>query len=255
MCWVRACTCVARRTEDLRRFPRLLDSPRGFLARCAFTGRSTPGVEQRHDPESFVQVPSVHRPFLLDRRWPDARLTSPPVWCSVDLRDGNQALIEPMDAARKRRFFDLLVATGFKEIEVGFPSASQTDFDFIRELIETQPHPRRRHDPGADPGATGAHPPHVRVAARRAARDPSLLQCDRPRLPPRGVPAGPRGDGEARGGRRDAERRAGRGASPTPTGASNIRPRPSPSRSRTSPSRSANACSTCGGPPPRARRS
>jgi 2-isopropylmalate synthase len=81
-----------------------------------------------------------YRPYgiapLADRRWPDAKLTRPPLWCSVDLRDGNQALIEPMDAARKRRFFDLLVATGFKQIEVGFPSASQTDFDFIRELIE-----------------------------------------------------------------------------------------------------------------------
>ena len=81
-----------------------------------------------------------YRPYriasLADRRWPDTQLTRPPLWCSVDLRDGNQALIEPMDAARKRRFFELLVATGFKQIEVGFPSASQTDFDFIRELIE-----------------------------------------------------------------------------------------------------------------------
>jgi 2-isopropylmalate synthase len=71
-----------------------------------------------------------------DRRWPDRRLTHPPLWCSVDLRDGNQALIEPMDAERKRRMFRLLVETGFKQIEVGFPSASQTDFDFVRELIE-----------------------------------------------------------------------------------------------------------------------
>ncbi len=81
-----------------------------------------------------------YRPYVLgpiaERRWPEARLTQAPLWCSVDLRDGNQALIEPMDAARKRRFFDLLVGIGFKQIEVGFPSASQTDFDFIRELIE-----------------------------------------------------------------------------------------------------------------------
>jgi 2-isopropylmalate synthase len=83
-----------------------------------------------------------YRPYgiasLADRRWPDVKLTRPPLWCSVDLRDGNQALIEPMDSPRKRRMFDLLVATGFKQIEVGFPSASQTDFDFIRELIESQ---------------------------------------------------------------------------------------------------------------------
>jgi 2-isopropylmalate synthase len=70
------------------------------------------------------------------RTWPDAVITAPPLWCSVDLRDGNQALIEPMDAARKRRMFDLLVRTGFKEIEIGFPAASQMDFDFVRELIE-----------------------------------------------------------------------------------------------------------------------
>ncbi len=73
---------------------------------------------------------------LDDRTWPSKTIAKAPVWCSVDLRDGNQALIEPMDAARKLRMFDLLVACGFKEIEVGFPSASQTDFDFCRELID-----------------------------------------------------------------------------------------------------------------------
>jgi 2-isopropylmalate synthase len=73
---------------------------------------------------------------LTDRTWPNRVIDKPPVWCSVDLRDGNQALIEPMNGARKRRMFDLLVKTGFKEIEVGFPAASQTDFDFIRELID-----------------------------------------------------------------------------------------------------------------------
>ncbi len=81
-----------------------------------------------------------YRPYTIDaianRRWPDARISRPPLWCSVDLRDGNQALIEPMDAARKRRFFELLLGIGLKQIEVGFPSASQTDFDFVRELIE-----------------------------------------------------------------------------------------------------------------------
>jgi 2-isopropylmalate synthase len=73
---------------------------------------------------------------LADRTWPDAVLTRPPVWCSVDLRDGNQALIEPMDVARKLRMFEMLVAIGFKEIEVGFPSASQIEFDFVRKLID-----------------------------------------------------------------------------------------------------------------------
>ena len=71
-----------------------------------------------------------------ERQWPSRTLTKAPIWCSVDLRDGNQALIEPMDTERKLRMFDLLVSRGFKEIEVGFPAASQTDFDFCRELIE-----------------------------------------------------------------------------------------------------------------------
>jgi 2-isopropylmalate synthase len=73
---------------------------------------------------------------LTDRTWPDAVLDRAPVWCSVDLRDGNQALIEPMDVNRKLRLFEMLVDIGFKEIEVGFPSASQTEFDFIRKLID-----------------------------------------------------------------------------------------------------------------------
>jgi 2-isopropylmalate synthase len=81
-----------------------------------------------------------YRPFpaipLPDRRWPSRTIDRAPLWCSVDLRDGNQALIEPMGPDRKRRMFDLLVRMGFKEIEVGFPSASQPDFDFVRELIE-----------------------------------------------------------------------------------------------------------------------
>ncbi len=73
---------------------------------------------------------------LRDRTWPDQRITKAPLWCSVDLRDGNQALIDPMDPDRKRRMFDTLVKMGFKEIEVGFPAASQPDFDFVRQLIE-----------------------------------------------------------------------------------------------------------------------
>ena len=81
-----------------------------------------------------------YRPFapiaLRDRQWPSRIIDKAPIWCSVDLRDGNQALVEPMGAERKRRMFDLLVKLGFKEIEVGFPAASQTDFDFVRLLIE-----------------------------------------------------------------------------------------------------------------------
>src|SRR5437764_2766166 len=72
---------------------------------------------------------------LPDRKWPDRKLTKAPRWCAVDLRDGNQALIDPMDPVRKRRMFETLVAMGFKEIEVGFSSASQPDFDFVIQLI------------------------------------------------------------------------------------------------------------------------
>ena len=73
---------------------------------------------------------------LSDRTWPNKKITSAPQWCSVDLRDGNQALIDPMDTPRKLAMFKLLVAMGYKEIEVGFPSASQTDFDFVRKIID-----------------------------------------------------------------------------------------------------------------------
>ncbi len=86
------------------------------------------------------QPNSKYRPFttiaLPDRRWPDAVIDRAPRWLSTDLRDGNQALIEPMDPQRKLRMFEMLLRVGFKEIEVGFPSASQTDFDFVRMLIE-----------------------------------------------------------------------------------------------------------------------
>jgi 2-isopropylmalate synthase len=81
-----------------------------------------------------------YRPFaqidLPNRQWPSKTITKAPVWCSVDLRDGNQALVEPMGPERKRRMFETLVKLGFKEIEVGFPAASQTDFDFVRQLVE-----------------------------------------------------------------------------------------------------------------------
>ncbi len=75
---------------------------------------------------------------LKNRKWPGKTIEQAPIWCSVDLRDGNQALIEPMGSERKNRMFDLLCKLGFKEIEVGFPSASQTDFDFVRDLIENK---------------------------------------------------------------------------------------------------------------------
>ena len=83
-----------------------------------------------HRYSSFIPVD------LIDRTWPNKKITVAPKWCSVDLRDGNQALIDPMDTPRKLAMFKLLVAMGYKEIEVGFPSASQTDFDFVRKIID-----------------------------------------------------------------------------------------------------------------------
>ena len=83
---------------------------------------------QRYSP--FIPID------LTDRTWPSKRVTQAPRWCAVDLRDGNQALIDPMTPSRKKKMFQLLVSMGYKEIEVGFPSASQTDFDFVRQLIE-----------------------------------------------------------------------------------------------------------------------
>ena len=92
---------------------------------------------EHHDAE---EPATKYRPFtpvnLPDRTWPSRTITKAPIWMSTDLRDGNQALFEPMDAARKMRMFKTLVAIGFKEIEVAFPSASETDFNFVRELIE-----------------------------------------------------------------------------------------------------------------------
>ncbi|SFD86887.1 2-isopropylmalate synthase [Actinopolyspora alba] len=107
-----------------------------------------------------------YRPFdelvenvsLPDRTWPDQRITRAPLWSAVDLRDGNQALIDPMSPARKRRMFDLLIGMGFKELEVGFPAASQTDFDFVREIIED-----------------GAIPEDVRIQVLTQAR-PDLIE-------------------------------------------------------------------------------
>ena len=90
---------------------------------------------RRTPKDKYRPYPAVN---LRDRRWPERAITAAPAWCSVDLRDGNQALIDPMDVSRKRRLFDVLVRMGFKEIEVGFPASSQPDFDFVRLLVEEE---------------------------------------------------------------------------------------------------------------------
>lgn len=126
-----------------------------FSSPDAFTAGSTRSITTPDGPPHPGQPPwntqrgssmpvSRYRSFadevepitLPDRTWPDTVIERAPLWCAVDLRDGNQALIDPMSPARKRRMFDLLVRMGYKEIEVGFPSASQTDYDFVREIID-----------------------------------------------------------------------------------------------------------------------
>jgi 2-isopropylmalate synthase len=115
------------------------------ISRVRTPARPAPADQPSWNPQRGTSMP-VHRyrPFaqvvepisLPDRTWPDVTISKAPLWCAVDLRDGNQALIDPMSPARKRRMFDLLVRMGYKEIEVGFPAASQMDFDFVREIIE-----------------------------------------------------------------------------------------------------------------------
>ena len=91
------------------------------------------------DPSAkYRSFPQVNLP---DRRWPGQTITKPPRWLSTDLRDGNQAIVDPMDAVKKNRFFDLLVDIGVKEIEVGFPSAGATEFDFIQSLVHSGRNP------------------------------------------------------------------------------------------------------------------
>jgi 2-isopropylmalate synthase len=99
----------------------------------------TSGLTGSTQRPSGMPAQRYHRftgPDLPDRQWPSRRIENAPLWCSVDLRDGNQALVEPMDLTRKHRLFAKLVQMGFKEIEIGFPAASQIDFDFVRELVE-----------------------------------------------------------------------------------------------------------------------
>lgn len=111
-----------------------IDTPAGEIP-----GKAPAWNRQRRSQMPSYRYRDVHQRVevpLTQRKWPEARITRAPLWVPVDLRDGNQALAEPMDPARKRRFFELLVAMGYKEIEVGYPSASQTDFDFVRLLAE-----------------------------------------------------------------------------------------------------------------------
>jgi 2-isopropylmalate synthase len=111
----------------------------GHASTAGDDAAADPIAKQRPSSMPFQRYQPFHQQItvdLPDRVWPTRRIESAPRWCAVDLRDGNQALIDPMSPERKRRMFELLVRMGYKEIEVGFPAASQTDFDFVRQLIE-----------------------------------------------------------------------------------------------------------------------
>ncbi|SDJ23931.1 2-isopropylmalate synthase [Actinokineospora alba] len=136
-------------------------------SRIRTPSRPIPDGQPAWNPQRGSSMPfHRYRPFpelvepidVPDRTWPTKRITKAPLWCAVDLRDGNQALIDPMSPARKRRMFDLLVRMGYKEIEVGFPAASQTDFDFVREIV-----------------TEGAIPDDVRIQVLTQAR-PELIE-------------------------------------------------------------------------------
>ena len=107
------------------------------MARKEKTMNDQTPVKSAHGmPDAATKYQPYPAIGLTDRTWPSKRIETAPIWCSVDLRDGNQALIDPMGHERKARMFQLLLDMGFKEIEIGFPSASQTDFDFARWCIE-----------------------------------------------------------------------------------------------------------------------
>ena len=162
-----------------------------------------------------------------------------PDWCSVDLRDGNQALIDPMDPTRKRRMFDALVAMGFKEIEVGFPSASQPDFDFVRQLIEEDLIPDDVTIQVLDAVPPGADRAHLRVPAGRAAGDRALLQLDVDRCSAGSCSASTRTASPTSPSTPPSCAASSRRRCPAPTSATSTRPRASPAPRSSTPSRSA----------------
>ena len=190
-------------------------------------------------------MPMPHRKYrpydtvdLPDRTWPGVVLSRAPIWCSTDLRDGNQALVNPMDAARKRRFFDLLLALGFKEIEVGFPAASATDFEFVRTLVEEDLIP----DDVTIAVLTQARPELIErtfeALEGARARDRPPLQLDVGDAAAGRLPARPGRDHRARGAR-DGALQAARGARRRRRSSSSTRPRASTTPSSTTRSRSA----------------
>ena len=185
--------------------------------------------------DALREVPALRaaRAGLPDRTWPDRRIEKAPLWCSVDLRDGNQALIDPMDPERKRRMFDALVQMGFKEIEVGLPVGLPARLRLRPPAHRGGPDPRRRHHPGAHPVPARADRAHLRVARGRPAGDRALLQLDLDPAAPGGVRPRPGRHHRHRGQRGQAVPQARADHARTPTSATSTRPRASPAPSST----------------------
>ena len=148
-----------------------------------------PIARQNAQPDARPPLPAVPRAVRRSTcptgSGPPARIDKAPRWCAVDLRDGNQALIDPMSPERKRRMFELLVQMGYKEIEVGFPSRQPDRLRLRPPAHRAGPDPGRRHHPGADPVPRAPDRAHLRVAARRQAGDRPLLQLDLDAAAPR----------------------------------------------------------------------
>ena len=203
----------------------------------------------------------IHRyaPFtpvvLPDRTWPDTVTTKAPRWCAVDLRDGNQALIDPMTPDRKRRMFELLVRHGLQGDRGRLPRRQPDRLRLRPPAHRGGPGPGRRHDPGADPGPRRADRAHLRVAARRQAGDRAPLQLDQHPAAARRLRLRPRRHRRHRRPRRAAGRASWPSRWATPRSASSTPPSPSPAPSSTSPSRSATPSPTSGSRPPTGRRS
>jgi 2-isopropylmalate synthase len=170
--------------------------------------------QDHHVEESEHQVFRLPPVALADRQWPSRTITHPPIWMSTDLRDGNQALFEPMNPARKLQMFRKLVAIGFKEIEVAFPSASQTDFDFVRKLIEENEVPDDVTIEVLSQSPRAPHPSHHGVPQGGPSRHRPYLQRHLAGVPRDGVRHEQgRGQGACRGQRdpRQAARRRAAG--------------------------------------------
>ena len=197
-----------------------------------------PAAQRHADRRSTSPFGQIDLP---DRTWPSTVIDAAPQWCSVDLRDGNQALIDPMSPARKRRMFDLLVRLGYKEIEVGFPAASQTDFDFIRSLVEEDLVP----DDVTIQVLTQAREELIErtiesLVGFRGTALVHLYNCDVDAAAPGRVRPGPRGrQGDRRPAARGGARSTPRRCCPTPTSAGSTAPSPTPAPSWTTRSRSA----------------